>query len=451
MVNVRNKRCSEDACLKHPSYGVAGSKKAEFCSEHARVGMVNVVTRKCSDDACLKSPSYGVAGSKKAEFCSEHARAGMVTVRNKRCRDERCLKHASYGVARSEEAEFCSEHARAGMMDVVTRKCSDDACLKSPSYGVAGSKKAEFCSEHARVGMVNVVGRMCGHEDCLKFPTFCVPGSKRRAFCAEHATAGMVNVKIRYHREACLKHPTYGVVGSEEAEFCSNHARTGVVGIENVKSGKNGSSESCISKGHNVDDSQFCQQHTTTPNTPTVHDAAKLNTTGATSSRSPTVVGGFVADIRGKRRKRAGCSGSSSCAVVGTRRCVCPSHGRGCTTLSLRSAQIISGAHGQVSSEARAGAGIKVETAVAFPAHCGTCVSDRRVQGTCSSDSSSVGAGKSSSNSSGVGTGWLYDSSAVVSGCLGAFDNVQAEEAEVKSNMKLEPRVSSFRSWTSDR
>ncbi|CAM9765281.1 unnamed protein product [Sphacelaria rigidula] len=415
MVNVRDKRCGEEGCVKYPSYGVAGSKKAEFCSKHAGAGMVNVVNKRCGEEGCVKYPSYGVAGSKKAEFCFKHARAGMVNVVNKRCGEEGCVKY--------------------------------------PSYGVAGSKKAEVCSKHAMAGMVNVVSRRRGDENCLKLPSYDVAGSKKREDFSDNAGAGMVDVKRRRYHESCLKHSSYVVAESKEAEFCSEHARTGTVGIKHVESGKKGSFEPCTSKGHNREEAQCCQQHTSAHNIATVHSAAQLNPIVAISSRSTMEAGGgFVADVRAIKRKRDECPGSGSCAVVGTHRCVYAGHRRGVTTPQLLSAQKPSGADGTVCSEVKAGSGIKVEPAVPFPAHCSTWVRKCGKHASCSSGSSSVGVGNSSSSrNSGVGAGWLHGSSAMMSGCLSAFDAVQAEEAVMNSNVKLEPGVSSLPPWGSDR
>ncbi|CAM9786731.1 unnamed protein product [Sphacelaria rigidula] len=344
----------------------------------------------------------------------------MINVVGKRCGEKRCLKRPSFGVAGSKKTEFCFEHAAAGMINVVSKRCGDEGCLKHPSYSVAGSKKAVLCSAHAREGMAHVGNKKYSDEGCFKYPSYGVAGSKKREFCFEHARAGMVNVKRRCYHEACLKHPWYGETRNKEAKYFSEHVEAGIVGTKHVNSGKKGYSEPCASKGHNLDEAQCCRQHNITHNAGTVHNAAKLNIMVDPTSRRPTDVGGsFVADVHGIGCTRAGCSASGSCAVVGTRRCVCQRTRRGGTTLPLPSAQVPSGADAQVSPEARTGAGIKVEPAAHFSAHCGTWVSDRREQVTCSSGSSSVGvSSSSSSSSSGVDTGWLYDSSVVVSGCL---------------------------------
>jgi len=47
------------------SCGLSGTNPPKFCFGHKKDGMVNVYSKKCA-----KEPSFGVAGTKKAEFCS---------------------------------------------------------------------------------------------------------------------------------------------------------------------------------------------------------------------------------------------------------------------------------------------------------------------------------------------------------------------------------------------
>ncbi|CAN0453276.1 unnamed protein product, partial [Ectocarpus fasciculatus] len=67
------------------SYGKRGTKKAEFCSQHARPGMIDLVSKRCGHPGCIKHASHGNNGSKMREFCSQHAKPGMIDLVNKRC------------------------------------------------------------------------------------------------------------------------------------------------------------------------------------------------------------------------------------------------------------------------------------------------------------------------------------------------------------------------------
>ncbi|CAM9755844.1 unnamed protein product [Sphacelaria rigidula] len=184
MVNVRCMTCDEEGCSAQPSFGVARGRKAKYCATHApagmvnvgsmtcdeegthaRAGMVNVGSKTCGEEGCSKLPSFGMAGSRKAEYCATHARTGMVYVTGKTCREEGCSTSPSFGVAGSKKAEFCATHARAGMVHVKGKTCGEESCTTQSSFGVAGDKEAEFFTAHARAGMVTVNGKRRGMED----------------------------------------------------------------------------------------------------------------------------------------------------------------------------------------------------------------------------------------------------------------------------------------------
>ncbi|CAN0087850.1 unnamed protein product [Sphacelaria rigidula] len=420
MVNVVSRTCGDEGCSSRPSYGVAKSKNAEFCSQHARAGMVDVVTKKCGEEGCSKKPSYGVAGTKKAEFCSQHARAKMVNVVRKKCGAERCLKKPSYGAAGSKMAEFCSQHARAGMVDVLSRTCGDESCSKGPLYGGAGSKQAEFCSKHARAGMVDVVTRKCGDDRCSKMPS-------------------------------------YGVAVSKMAEFCSKHAKAGRVHVMSYKSSIEARLKLDILNNDNLDKAIVCRQY------PTAHEVARVydmehpsseeatftrTTSGGGEGSSSTADGGggSVAGVRGTKRKRAPCLSSCTSNVIDTRRSVYPLAGRsGVTPLSLPG-QLPSGTDREVSSMPRIQAGIKMEMTAPSPTHGGTG------KGECSEHtdplkgwSSAGGKSSSSSSSCGVSAGRLCGSPAVVCGSVGGSVGLESVETLGGSSVKLELGVASDR------
>lgn len=89
MVDVKNRRCSQQGCNKVPLYGVDGSNQREFCSEHKKDGMVNVTSRRCGQQGCTKWRYFGGSGSNQPEFCSAHKKDGMVNVVSKRCNSDR--------------------------------------------------------------------------------------------------------------------------------------------------------------------------------------------------------------------------------------------------------------------------------------------------------------------------------------------------------------------------
>ena len=54
MVNLNNrKECVHRGCTTYPSFGVAGTKKNEFCRKHAKERMVDLVNNeKCKHRGC---------------------------------------------------------------------------------------------------------------------------------------------------------------------------------------------------------------------------------------------------------------------------------------------------------------------------------------------------------------------------------------------------------------
>lgn len=61
---IKNKRCAHGGCPKHPSFGVAGTKKKQFRSAHKKEGMVDVANKSCAHRGCTKQASFGAAGTK---------------------------------------------------------------------------------------------------------------------------------------------------------------------------------------------------------------------------------------------------------------------------------------------------------------------------------------------------------------------------------------------------
>ena len=112
MVDAKSRRCRIESCGKQTSFGGTGTKRAEYCAQHAPGGIVDVKIRMCRSKSCGKIPSFGVARTKTAEYCSQHAHSGMGYVRSRKCRTERCGKQLSFGVANSRTVEYCSQHAR---------------------------------------------------------------------------------------------------------------------------------------------------------------------------------------------------------------------------------------------------------------------------------------------------------------------------------------------------
>lgn len=149
-------QCGQAGCEKRPTYGLKGSKKREFCSQHAKKGMINVNNKRCIQPNCSTIPSFAVAGSKKAEFCCIHAVAGMIDVRSKRSSQRGSSSQAAdSGKTPVSSSASSSGHASEGLAVLRNKRCGRRGCSKRPSYVPGGGREnAEFCDQHATDGIL---------------------------------------------------------------------------------------------------------------------------------------------------------------------------------------------------------------------------------------------------------------------------------------------------------
>ena len=80
MVNVFSRKCRSESCGKQLSFEVAGTKTAEYCSQHSPERMIDGNRKKCTTASCGKIPSLGVADKKNVDYGSQHAPDEMVNV-----------------------------------------------------------------------------------------------------------------------------------------------------------------------------------------------------------------------------------------------------------------------------------------------------------------------------------------------------------------------------------
>ena len=223
--------CGSVGCRRKASHGFRGSRKLEFCVEHAADGMVNLRTKRCSRQGCFKIPTYGVEGSTHREFCAPHAPSNYININSQKCVFEGCAVEASFGIGGSGPRKLCAQHcdknlniftssvrrvkpdsngnadtdsmARTELAylpdmaqeepNVLDRKqCAYVGCSRRRSHGIKGTAKPQFCHEHADKGMVNVEIQRCDSRGCAKLAKFGVRGSNKREFCAHHAAPEMV-------------------------------------------------------------------------------------------------------------------------------------------------------------------------------------------------------------------------------------------------------------------
>ena len=81
MVDIKNIKYRTQVCGKGLLFGVAGTRTAEYCAQHAPYGMVDVCSIKCRTKTLGKEPSFEVAGTKKGSTVRSTHRTGRSTSR----------------------------------------------------------------------------------------------------------------------------------------------------------------------------------------------------------------------------------------------------------------------------------------------------------------------------------------------------------------------------------
>ena len=71
---------------------MTGTKKREYCAEHAAEGMVNVASKKRANDGCYGASRmpHSMAGNRKLETCDRQAVEAMVSVGARTCAKDGC-------------------------------------------------------------------------------------------------------------------------------------------------------------------------------------------------------------------------------------------------------------------------------------------------------------------------------------------------------------------------
>jgi EsV-1-7 cysteine-rich motif len=120
--------CIAEGCLKRPSFGLAGDRRALYCIEHAdehpEIGLVNVSAKTCEVESCTTQPAFGFSTDKIRRRCKAHRLPGMTNVAQTLC--ESCNKRIrteGYMFDHDKvclESCMCSAHSRSDCIATVT-------------------------------------------------------------------------------------------------------------------------------------------------------------------------------------------------------------------------------------------------------------------------------------------------------------------------------------------
>ena len=97
------------------SYGPMGTKKRNFCKQHAPSDYINNISKRCFYLHCNIQPCYGLLGTTFAVYCKQHAPAEYVDIKNKRCLYATCTTFAHYGLP-GYSSEYCAKHKTNEML-----------------------------------------------------------------------------------------------------------------------------------------------------------------------------------------------------------------------------------------------------------------------------------------------------------------------------------------------
>jgi hypothetical protein len=185
--------------MKQPCYNLPNEHFGKFCASHKTPDMVNVRERRCEHEGCLKKPFYNAPLETRGRFCKEHKEDGMIDVLSDSCRHEGCNKRATFNYS-GQMAKFCSIHKENGMIDVKTRRCEYEDCRTVPVFNLPGTKRGVFCSNHKKDGMEDVRNPRC------KTPMCDVILSYSKEYCSRCSAYTFPNQPSRFKtREMKLK------------------------------------------------------------------------------------------------------------------------------------------------------------------------------------------------------------------------------------------------------
>lgn len=182
--------CIYKGCAILAGFGYKNGTR-EYCKVHKKENMINLKNKICKEQDCLKQPSYGY---KNAEYCAEHKKENMIDVRNKRCRESGCSKHPTFGNKEDRKKQYCAEHRKEGMIVLVQKRCKEPNCLNRPYYGNKGENKKLFCRDHKREDMINLNPIRCKYDGCEIIASFGNKEDRKKQYCVTHKTPDMVNL-----------------------------------------------------------------------------------------------------------------------------------------------------------------------------------------------------------------------------------------------------------------
>jgi len=166
MINVINRKCAMNGCIKQASFNIIGLNNGYFCNSHKKENMVNVTNKKCEISGCMKQPTFNIPGEVTGKYCADHKESTMIDIKHKICDISECTLRASYGFL-GKKTTSCAQHKQKGMITLPTRKCEIINCKQLGCFEKSGIR---YCEEHMPLEAENLgISKcsLCGLDDIL--------------------------------------------------------------------------------------------------------------------------------------------------------------------------------------------------------------------------------------------------------------------------------------------
>lgn len=108
--------------------------------------MIDVVNKRCNFEGCMKLPSFNYK-FKSPEYCHEHKSENMINLRYQTCAVETCNIMAKYNYPNNSRGMYCTTHKKHNMINIHSTKCQTTGCKKQPYIDTFGML-SKFCEEH---------------------------------------------------------------------------------------------------------------------------------------------------------------------------------------------------------------------------------------------------------------------------------------------------------------
>jgi hypothetical protein len=191
MVDVKNKRCKHDGCVKNAVFNSPDQTRGAYCGAHKLAGMVNVISKLCAHDGCVRRPSFNTPDQTSPAYCGTHKLEGMMSVTVKKCQAASCRALATYGKDEFHRAQFCVDHKLDTSVCIAdAMRCSHTDCPEQYEFVVdtgTGTDTLKVCLAHAPPSYEASIKRMCKYCDIREDVPFVCVSCRQRMHKKEHA------------------------------------------------------------------------------------------------------------------------------------------------------------------------------------------------------------------------------------------------------------------------